>query len=285
MSQALALNGIQAAMDNSVEEGKKFLNDNRKYFTKDQIEQSMSLALRKQKQEVAQYEAQDKALITKTQDDFVCNIDNLTVNEVVLSNLPPTGAGSKEHFLAIIDRRAQDSLTGENTYKTNPEIMAQIMRRNADENMAPMSTTDILDYMGRGLSPKDAASLVKSADSRSSDTFKNTENTLKAQFGYEGILKGFGSKQIGAIYYNKALTEINEFLGKTPLRGSELRARMNEIAGPYLEEYLSDIKETPAEISKRIGLMGVSATPSINLLTDEEMSYVWNPETETLELK
>ena len=286
MTQKLALSGLHAAMDNSSEEGEQFLKDNRKYFTQDQIDRVKDMAIRKQKQENAILQAQDKEMITQTQDDFVCNIKNLTVEEVIDSNLPPTGAGSKEHFLAILDKQAEDSVTEENTYKTDPEIMAQIMMRNADENKAPMSTQDILSYMGAGLSPKDAASLVKAADSRRSDSFKNTENTLKAQFGYEGILKGFGSKQIGAIYYNKAMTEINDFLGETPLRGGELRAKMNEIAAPYLEDYMKDIMETPEEISKRLKLMGARPIPpATNMLSDEERTYIWNPKTESLERK
>jgi len=111
-----------------------------------------------------------------------------------------------------------------------------------------------------------AKNLIKTMDVTGSDVFKNTDTSLKSLFGYEGMLTGFGAKQLGAIFYNNAMTEILADLAKSPLKGVELRNRIYELAEPYLKEHWASAGDTPKEITARMKAMGIKQSPSENIV-------------------
>jgi hypothetical protein len=217
--------------------------------------------------------AKDEA-ITKIQNDFVNRIDSLTPSEVQQSGLEPVGSGSKVFFLNMIEKKAKAIEKEKNDpyMTTDPVVLAQLMGRSADPDVAPLSASEILEYipLENGLSIKDARTLINTTDIRKSDVFKNTEASLKVQFGYEGLLTGFGSKQLGAIYYNNAMSEILGSLAKEPLTGAALRLKIYEIAGPYLEQYMQEYGEPQDRIDKKLRLMGIKTSPARQIAAPTE---------------
>jgi hypothetical protein len=212
--------------------------------------------------------------ITKIQNDFVNRIDELTPNEVQQSGLDPVGSGSKMFFLNLIESKAKAIEMEKNDpyLTTDPVVLAQLMTRSADPDAVPLSASEILEYIPKeaGLSITDARTLINTTDIRKTDVFKNTEAALKVQFGYEGLLTGFGSKQLGAIYYNNAMSEILGSLAQEPLTGKALRDKIYEVAGPYLEQYMQEYGESQDQIDKKLRLMGVKTSPARKITVPEE---------------
>lgn len=214
-------------------------------------------------------EARNEA-VTKIQDDFVGRINSLTPSEVHQSGLPPIGSGSKMFFLNLIEKKAKAIETeGEDPFTTtNYVLLAQLLLQNADPEQPALTTSGILDYvpMEDGLSMSVAQSLIKTVDVLKTSVFKNTEAALKHQFGYEGVMVGFGSKQLGAIYYNNAMTEILKELAETPLKGIALRDKMQEIAVPHLRQYMTEYGESESTVDKKLRLMGVRIPPATKII-------------------
>jgi hypothetical protein len=228
--------------------------------------------------------ARDEA-ITRIQNDFVSRINELTPTEVQQSGLEPVGFGSKMFFLNLVEKKASAIEAEKNDpyLTTNPVVLAQLMTEGANPDIAPLSATEILSYVPieDGLSIKDAGTLINTTDVRKTDIFKNTEAALKVQFGYEGVLAGFGSKQLGAIYYNNAMSEVLVSLAKTPLSGEALRLKIYEIAGPYLEQYMREYGDSQEQIDKKLKLLGIKASPMQKVVApaevDEKKRMRWIP--------
>lgn len=241
---------------------------------------------RETKFQEAQEEERKNEIITEAQDDFITrayDVDNpLTHSEIDSSALEPTGGGSKAFFHNLIDKRAEAILKDERSpfEVTDPKVLAKLLLRENDPNVPPLSATEILSLVGDGIGVGTAQSLVKTLDVRNSDVFKNTEAFLKFRFGYEGILKGFGDKPIGALFYNSAMTEILTNLAATPLKGAELRDKMYELSKPYLEQYWDAADKDVDDLDELLGLMGVKSSPASKLLPPEsapkeyDMEYV-----------
>ena len=183
-------------------------------------------------------------------------------------------------FLNLIDKRDAATLTDEaDPYTTtNGATLARLMIDSANPETPALSATEILDYVPQedGISISDAKSLINTTDVRKTSIFKNTEAALKSQFGYEGIMSGFGSKQLGALYYNNAMSEILEALTEEPLKGTDLRDQMNSIAGPYLEQYMLEYGESQDTIDKKLSLMGIKTSPA-KTITAPKAVLRWIP--------
>jgi hypothetical protein len=261
----------------------EYIKKYKKYFTQDQIEKYHDLSLRSQTRQVAIAKQAEAEATEVIQNDFVNRLDELTPDEIRQSNLPPVGGGSKIFFLNLLNKRDEAVVADQNKpyLTTNPAILAQLMRESADPEAVPLSASEILSYIERedGLSITDARSLMNTTDVRKTSIFKNTEASLKTQFGYEGLMTGFGTKQLGAIYYNNAMSEILEVLMQEPLRGIELRIRMNEIASPYLEQYMTEYGEPQDQIDKKLKLMGVKSSPARKIVppADDKKVLEWIP--------
>jgi hypothetical protein len=177
-------------------------------------------------------------------------------------------------FLNLIESKAKAIEMEKNDpyLTTDPVVLAQLMTRSADPDAVPLSASEILEYIPKeaGLSITDARTLINTTDIRKTDVFKNTEAALKVQFGYEGLLTGFGSKQLGAIYYNNAMSEILGSLAQEPLTGKALRDKIYEVAGPYLEQYMQEYGESQDQIDKKLRLMGVKTSPARKITVPEE---------------
>lgn len=269
----LADHAMAGVIDHTPALTQEYANKYKKYLTQDQVEKYHDLSLRAQTRQVAIEKEAEKQAIEETQNDFVNRMDELSPAEIRESNLPPVGGGSKLFFLNLLNERDEAIVADRNKpyTTTNGAVLAQLMTESADPEAIPLSASEILSYIPRedGLSIADAKSLINTTDVRKTDIFKNTEVALKTQFGYEGLLSGFGSKQLGAIYYNNAMSDILIFLAEEPLRGIELRDKMNEVAGPYLEQYMLEYGESPDQVEKKLRLMGVRQSPTLKLTTPE----------------
>jgi len=212
-----------------------------------------------------------------TQNDFVVRAFDekkpLIDIEIDNSNLDATGAGSKYFFKNLIRERDKAIIEEKNRpyTTTNGKTLANILLENTNPDNPPMNEAKILGYVAQkeGISIQTAKDLMGTMDIRSTPIFKNTEASLKIQFGYEGILTGFGAKPLGALYYNNAMTDILTDLAKTPLKGTELRNRIYELSTPYLEEYWKAAGETQDEVDKRLKLMGVKQSPITKIIPTE----------------
>ena len=230
--------------------------------------------------EMAFREAQEKdvreAEITEVQDDFIARVydssNPLTHSEVDSSALEPTGGGSKAFFHNLIEKRVEAVKKEEREpyTETDPKVLAKVLLRENDLNQPPMSATEILGLVGDGLGVQTAQSLIKTANVRNTDVFKHTEAALKAQFGFEGLLKGFGDKPLGAVYYNEAMTSILTELTVKPLKGKELSDRMYELAQPYLEQYWEVSRKDSEYVDKTLKLMGLKPSPMSKMLPGKE---------------
>ncbi len=244
------------------------------------------------KSELAFKKLADDGVINKTQSDFIGRVYNpknpLTPVEVDNSNLPPVGDGSKAFFHSLIESRAKAIRENKNLpyIVSNGKTLADILTRNSNPNLPPLSPKEILSYVGKedGLSVTHAEHFIKAADVTETDIFKNTEATLKSNFGYEGLMTGFGNKPLGAIYYNNAITEIIEEMARRPLKGSSLRNRMMEIAIPHLNDYMTEIGEDKEEIAKKLKSLGKPLSPSINLVPESKPKKTETKPTEKYEL-
>lgn len=274
----LSDHAVAGVIDHTPAQTQDYLSQHKKYFTQDQIETYHDLSIRAQTRQVAVDKEANKQAVEGIQNEFVNRLDELTPKEVRESNLPPVGTGSKMFFLNLLNERDEAVVADRNKpyLTTDPTVLAQLLTESADPEAIPLSASEILSYIPReeGLSIADARTLMNTVDVRKTDIFKNTEAALKVQFGYEGLLTGFGAKQLGAIYYNNAMSEILGFLTQEPLTGMELRDKIYEIAGPYLRQYMQEYKEPQDQIDKKLRLMGVKASPSLKIVppaTDEKV--------------
>jgi hypothetical protein len=265
----LADHAMAGVIDYTPSQTEDYLKKYRKYFTQDQIEKYYDLSLKAQTRQEAVAKKAEAQAIEGTQNEFVNRLDELTPDEIRQSNLPPVGGGSKIFFLNLLNERDEAIVANQNKpyLTTNPAVLAQLMTESADPEAIPLSASEILSYIPRedGLSIADARTLMNTTDVRKTPVFKNTEAALKVQFGYEGLLTGFGAKQLGAIYYNNAMSEILGFLAQEPLTGMELRDKIYEIASPYLEQYMQEYREPQDQIDKKLRLMGVKQSAARKL--------------------
>jgi len=222
----------------------------------------------------AQAKEQKEADIAKVQDDFVTRAydpkNPLTHSEVDSAILEPVGGGSKAFFHELINKRVKAVIDETNLpYTTdNGKAIADILLRNTDPDQKPLTPTQILEEVPKrdSYSLQTAQNLIKAMDVTSTDIFKNTDASLKAMFGYEGILKGFGTKPLAAVYYNNAMVEILTDQAKSPLKGAELRNRIYELAEPYLREHWTSSGDTEGNIDMRLKAMGIKQSPSAKVV-------------------
>lgn len=145
--------------------------------------------------------------------------------------------------------------------------VSNLVDAQAETSITIITPQKIRSYVGKGLNgglkPEQAEHFIDRLGKRRDDeTFRNTQDAIKGVFGYEGLLTGFGNKPLGGIYYNNAMTEILEFVKTTPLKGSELRKKMYEIAEPHMYQYWESIKEPQSVIKQKLEAIGIKYSPS-----------------------
>lgn len=170
--------------------------------------------------------------------------------------------------------------------ESNGKAVADLIRDEQDATKRKLTATEVIDLATKDntISMDFAKSFILTTSIRKDPIFINTETALKIQFGYEGLLTGFGAKPLGALYYNNAISEILTDLAETPLKGMELRDRIYELAAPYLKEYWLAADENQDEIDKRLKLMGVKLSPAAKLIpvapvvpVEEKVDYKYIP--------
>jgi hypothetical protein len=216
----------------------------------------------------------------ETQDNFLKRVraGQLTESDILNSILSPR---DKEHFLGIIDKRNAAILKGVAEPESDPKLIAAITDQALDFDTPPVSRREILSQMGKGLSVKDTEKLIKMSDVRNTDTYKQTALAIKTQFGFEGMLTGFGKKQMGGLYYNRVVVLWLQEFSKNPQSGTALKQKMYEIAGGELQEYWSkELRMSPQKIRKHTELMRpMKSTATVNIVNPEDVKRnTWTPE-------
>lgn len=119
----------------------------------------------------AMAEKQKKADIQQTQETIVQKLadNSLTVRDIIDSNLPAVGDGSKEHFLNVLRTRSKEA--AETPIRTTPSVMLDLFERIHLPDGDPRKITDenqVTDsYLKKQLSFDDMGKLRKEiADSR-----------------------------------------------------------------------------------------------------------------------
>ena len=170
----------------------------------------------------------------------------------------------KSHNEAL--KRGEKSPFEEYDPATYAEV-SNLVDAQAETSLTIITPQKIRSYVGKGinggLKPEQAEHFIdRLGKRRDDDTFKSTQDAIKGVFGYEGLLTGFGNKPLGGIYYNNAMTEIIEFTRTTPLKGSELRKKMYEIAEPHMYQYWESAKESQSVIKQKLEAIGIKYSPS-----------------------
>lgn len=95
-----------------------------------------------------------------TRNDFLIKLDKgeLSAKEVLDSNLDPSGGGSKEHYINLIDKNNKEKLE-----KSDPHVMNDLTQRLVLEDGNPNKITDqqeILKHLGKDISINDGTKLL-----------------------------------------------------------------------------------------------------------------------------
>ena len=259
-----ALDGI---IDADPDAAKMFLAQNKGLFDEQTIKKANKAILENEKTKLYLQRQEEKKAQEATANDFIIHLDTLTPKQVRESNLPATGEGSKEHFLDLIKKR---DAPGKSAYDiTTGSVLAHLLERQNDPTKPPLSPTEIMSYVGKGLSAKDAQKLISSTDLTKNPVFKTVDMSLKSNFGYEGFLKGFGNKQQGAIFYSRAISDIIEHFKEgriTTNNAKQMQKEIFSIAAPYITEYMKTTGATEAEIKERLATEGVATGAMGNIL-------------------
>jgi len=265
------------------EDAETFINENPNLSTENKKSLLTSYD-RNQRAEKTQAKVEQDAAIQSDQEDFVSRVYStdkpLTHEDIDNSSLKPTGQGSKQAFHKLIDKQQKEILSGKSTglNEDNSDMLLRMYEINSDPNQKNLTADEILDRVGKGISIKTAEKMIKTMDVTNSKVYKFADNSFKSQFGYEGIVKGFGDKQIGALLYADAMTEIHEVLAEEPLKGQALKAKMAEVVAPYLEQYWETTHMSQSDQRERLKLLGGHPSSASNILNTRKKTPDETPE-------
>ena len=181
--EQLAMSAVQGYINLSPQLALKQLQSGRwdEYLDADKrvmLERSAEVGIRGQEVEAQRVEAMKikarKEEERATQENIVQAMANgsLTTKMIMSSNLPPTGEGSKEHFLNVLRTRSKEN--AERPIKTVPSVMLDLFTRVHLPDGDPRKITDesaLNDaYIGKQLSFEDFSRLRKEVtDARTPD--------------------------------------------------------------------------------------------------------------------
>lgn len=148
----------------------KILGAEGKIQLQGEIEQAVRAKEIDQERSIKLQERNLKIQQTQTQNDFLTAIEEnkLTAKDILLSNLDPTGGGSKEQFLNMLEK----ANSSESRLKTNANTMIDLYGRIHLPDGDPRKITDeneINPYLGNGLSFSDVKHLRDEIQGRGTD--------------------------------------------------------------------------------------------------------------------
>lgn len=152
--------------------------------------------------EAIEKEAEEER-ITNIQNDFIAKLSKdpiaLTVEDIIASDLPPVGMGSKDFFIKALNRH-NDAITKEKAdpfMVSDPKARAEMVDAvNADP--VTIKKDEILAKMGDGLSTKDTEHFLREWRAR----VKKTDKPMKSEV-FRWSLKAFDDAYKSGIFGEK----------------------------------------------------------------------------------
>jgi len=161
----------------------------------------------------------------------------LTPDMVEESKLDVFGTGSKDTFFKMLDAQAEAIISEKKTPYTesDPVIEAAMLDRIRDPE-EKVTSTEISELVGKGLSIDDASRMIDMLDVFKDDWFKRVDMYLKAQLGWDGAYEKFLHPE-GGIAYKLASDKLFEAIESENLRGKDIYIKGSEIAIPFIVDY------------------------------------------------
>lgn len=122
-------------------------------------------------------------------------------------------------------------------YKDNPVVTAKIFPLIAE---GKLTETQIRGYVGRGLSPETAESIIKGEKFWKDYWFKKAEDFLKRNLGWNSRDAVFMHPE-GSVSYDAALRELRTIVLDEKLKGREIIEKARDIGLPYLTDYWKEV--------------------------------------------
>jgi hypothetical protein len=185
--------------------------------------------------------------------------------EIVRKITETEGVEDPKYWYQALDAQNEAILRDKNFgFKTDGSVLAGLITYTSNPDTQRLSASQIANM--EGISNELKISFIKTEDVRQDPVFVNTDASLRTMFGYE-LITGFGTKPLGGIYYNNAMTEILDFLARTPLRGAELKNKMYELSEPYLRDHWKSAHDSDDTITEKLSAMGIKASPARHIIT------------------
>lgn len=218
---------------------KEFLDkiNNKNFLPNLNPSEKLRLSKQAEKGNIEQQES-DRALINKT-----LFVDK---NYDIFNLVSASSLDEKEKLSFYKLARTLDAAPPEG-YKDNPVLMAKILPLVAK---GALTETEIRDYVGKGLSPETAESIIKGELFWRDYWFKESDDFLKRNLGWSSRDDMF-MHPLGSVAYDAALRELRTIVLEERLKGREIMERAREIGLPYLTDYWKEIiGSSEAEILK-----------------------------------
>lgn len=201
-------------------------------------------------------EEEQKAAINQTQNDFLGKMTTgeLTTKDILKSNLPAFGSGSKEQFLKMMKNNALDQ-----TNATNPALYNDLFQRiHADDNdpRKLIDENELNDYLGKGLSLKSIKELRGELQGKGTEQGK-AEAQLKK--GLDDIAKSRLTKTdpltglmdpVGAENLQRWRSEFNEQWIQKRKEGKKPQQLLDPNSPDYLGKSIDNYRRTSEQIIK-----------------------------------
>jgi len=193
----------------------------------DQMEYRDSLLARAGRDNVERQET-DRAVINRTL--FV------DMNYDIFDLVKASSLDEKEKLSFYKLARTLDAAPPEG-YKDNPVVMARILPMIARGELAE---NQIRTYVGKGLSPKTAESIIKGEYFWKDYWFKEADDFLKRNLGWSSRDEVFMHPE-GSVAYDAALRELRTVVLAEGLKGREIIEKARDIGLPYLTDYWKEV--------------------------------------------
>lgn len=122
-------------------------------------------------------------------------------------------------------------------YKDNPVVMAKILPLIA---RGELTEPQIRNYVGKGLSPETAESIIKGDVFWRDYWFKESDDFLKRNLGWSSRDEVFMHPE-GSVAYDAALRELRTIVLTEGLKGREVIEKARDIGLPYLTDYWKEV--------------------------------------------
>ncbi len=180
--------------------------------------------------------------------------DQLTVGEILQSNLD---AADQLQYIKLISTWSED------TFKDKPQVMADVLYRR---QQGTITDKDIWGLVGEGVSPATANQLTDPTSFYSDPGFRQADEFIKRNLGYQNELIGWINPQ-AARWYDQAKNDLIARIEREELKGDAIRKAGYEVAIPHLIKYWQEVMSmTPEQLREAEqqvrALSGTAGAPS-----------------------